>query len=308
MEAAPLKENSPVLEIENVRKKYGKFVALDGVSLQIGRGTHALMLGPNGAGKTTMIKCIMNLISFEGRIAVNGVDVRGDTKRAKSMIGYVPQHYSFYDNQSVNEHMELSSRLKRANKNEIQTKLELVGLWHVRSKKVRNLSSGMRQRLGIALALIGDPPLLILDEPTSNVDLRGQFEFESLLERLLQEGKTMLTTSHLSGLGDIATEAIIIDQGRIIAKGAPSELVAKMNVTDTLYIRVNGTDGTRAKELIEQSGAIDIKTKGSWFVVSLPPLQKISTIEGLIRGGLRIEDLVIERTTIESEYLKMLGV
>jgi ABC-type multidrug transport system ATPase subunit len=295
-----------VLKVENVRKKYGKFVALDNVSLEVMKGSHALMLGPNGAGKTTLIKCIMNLVSFEGRITVNGVDVRRQTRKAKSMIGYVPQHYRFYDNQSVLEHMQLSSNLKGVSKDEVHAKLDVVNLWQAKSKRVRELSSGMRQRLGIALALIGDPPLLVLDEPTSNVDLRGQFEFQSLLERLLGEGKTMLTTSHLSGLGDIATEAIIIDRGKIIANGPPNDLIAKMNVTDTIYVRVDGSDGAKAVELMKDAGVTEINTKGSWLVVSLAPSQKLAVVGSLIRAGTKVEDLVIERTTIESEYIKLL--
>ena len=210
-----------MVDIENLEKKYGKFTALYRMSLQVKTGTHLLILGPNGAGKTTLIKAMMGILNFSGRIRIDGIDVNKDPRGAKKVMGYVPQNYAFYEALTVYDHAKLSTQLKNADTDEIEEKLRLVNLWDARKRRVRACSDGMKQRLGIALAMIGDPKLLVLDEPTSNVDLRGQLEFQKLLRSLIAQGKTLITTSHLTGLGEIATEVMVLDHGRVIVRGPP---------------------------------------------------------------------------------------
>jgi len=299
--------STTILTVQNVKKRYGKFNALDQINFEIKRGNHLLVLGPNGAGKTTLIKCIMDLVSFDGTIEVSGTDVKRDPRRAKSLIGYVPQNYAFYESLTVYEHARLTTRLKRADRAQMEEKLGTVDLWNVRMRKVRALSDGMKQRLGIALALIGNPPLLLLDEPTSNVDLRGQLEFQALLQDLLKQGKTLLTTTHLTGLGELASEVLVIDKGRTVASGSPVELLGKMNVTDTLYVRVNGGDATRVIELMKAHNATDLNARGEWITASVPNESKLEVVKSLLDSSYKIEDLMIERGKIESEYLKLLG-
>src|SRR2546422_9844078 len=120
-----------VLRVENVRKRYGKFVALERVSFDIKKGNHLLVLGANGAGKTTLIKCIMDLVSFEGEIGVEGTSVRREPRQAKSLIGYVPQNYAFYESLSVFDHARLSARLKQVKGGQMEEKLREVDLWDV---------------------------------------------------------------------------------------------------------------------------------------------------------------------------------
>jgi len=159
-----------MVRIENVEKRYGKFTALQKLSLDIKPGSHLLILGPNGAGKTTLIKSMMGILNFNGRIEINGIDVNKDPRGAKRNIGYVPQNYAFYEGLTIFDHAVLSTRLKNLGKGQIEEKLRLVNLWDARKRRVRACSDGMKQRLGIALALIGNPKLLLLDEPTSNID------------------------------------------------------------------------------------------------------------------------------------------
>ncbi len=296
-----------ILDVSDVRKKYGKFVALDTISFSISKGNHLLVLGPNGAGKTTLIKCIMDLIKFEGDIEVGGTNVRHDARAAKKLIGYVPQNYAFYENLTVGEHARLSIRLKEVGTEEMKEKLETVDLWYARDRKVKALSDGMKQRLGIALALIGDPPLLLLDEPTSNVDLRGQLEFQSLMQGLLKEGKSFLTTTHLTGLGELANQVLVLDKGKLIANGSPSELLGKMNVTDTLYIRVAEGEKQMVIDLLKSEGASEVIARSEWITALIPSEVKVKVLKGLLESGYKIADLMIERSKIESEYLKLIG-
>jgi|SRR5579872_3021654 len=296
-----------ILRIRNVSKRYGKLQALDHITFDVVRGSHVLLLGPNGAGKTTLMRAIMDLIGFTGEIAVNGLNVHTKSREAKSMMGYVPQIYSFYETISVYDHINMSARMKHANPAEVQEKLEIVDLWDKRKKKVKDLSSGMRQRLGIALALVGNPQILLLDEPTANVDHKGQIEFENLLARLIHEGKTLITTTHLPGLSSFATEVKVINKGKILASGSPDELLARMSVFDTVSIRFNPIDRENAFALIKSRPDVsEVQIKGEWVEFSAHVASKMSTLDMLSAKGLKMEDVVIQRSTIDAEYLNLL--
>lgn len=280
---------------------------MDKVSLEVPVGVHMLVLGPNGAGKTTLIKCIMSLVSYKGKIEVHGVDIRKNAKKARSLIGYVPQSYALYDNISVMEHSRLTARLKGVGTAEIENILTTVGMLEFGRKKVRELSSGMRQRLGIALALIGDPPFLILDEPTSNVDMRGRFEFQKILDGLRHQGKTMLSTTHFAGLGEMATNVAIMDHGKIVASGDPSALLAKLKSASTIYLRLGAPDTPKAIEILKSEGATEIREEENWTAVTLPTANRMTALAALIRSGVSVDDIIFDRVAIESEYLRFLN-
>jgi ABC-type multidrug transport system ATPase subunit len=296
-----------MLKIESVTKYYGKKPALDGISLVVPKGVHVLLLGPNGAGKTTLIKCVMSLASFKGEITVNGINVKEEGKRAKGMIGYVPQAYALYDNISVQEHSLLTCRLKGVSKSQADEKLAQVGMLEAKKKKVRELSSGMRQRVGIALALISDPPFLILDEPTSNIDLRGRYEFQKTLDSLMRQGKTVMTTTHFAGLGELAGTVVVMDRGKIIASGEPAELLGSLGATATVFLKVEGESANIAMELIKKAGVVDISQEGGWVSARLAPSSRIDLISELMKANIKIDDMIVERVAIESEYLKFVG-
>jgi ABC-type multidrug transport system ATPase subunit len=297
---------TPMLRATGVTKYYGRKPALNGVSLEVPPGVHVLVLGPNGAGKTTLIKSVMGLIRYKGTIEVNGIDSRKHNKEAKRLIGYVPQSYALYDSMSVKDHAKFTARLKGVPPSSIDEPLALVNMAGSSKKKVRELSSGMRQRLGIALGLIGDPPFLILDEPTSNVDLQGRFEFQKILDKLLQRGKTMLSTTHFAGLGEMATHVVIMDKGKVIASGNPQSLLSKLNVSSTVYVKVGGGNSSAATELMRKVGATEIRQEEGWTAVTLPPEARMTLISELVKNNFKLEDVVVERMAIESEYLKLL--
>jgi ABC-2 type transport system ATP-binding protein len=306
LQQAAQQQSAPIVRIENLEKRYGKFTALHKLSLEIKPGAHLLILGPNGAGKTTLIKSMMGILNFNGKITIDGIDVNRDPRGAKRAIGYVPQNYAFYEALTIYDHAVLTTRLKNLGTGQIEEKLRLVNLWETRKRRVRACSDGMKQRLGIGLALIGNPKLLLLDEPTSNVDLRGQLEFQKLLRSLLAQGKTMITTSHLTGLGELATEVMVIDHGRVITRGPPEELLGRLSVNDTLYIRVQGVDAESVTRIARDLGAIDFEVEGNWLRASVPSKLKLGVLRGLLNSGISIADLLVERSEIESEYVKLL--
>jgi ABC-type multidrug transport system ATPase subunit len=304
-----------LLAVESVTKTFGKFKALDAISFKVQKGEAALLIGPNGAGKTTIVKCILGLLRYEGGILVDGGNVFNDGGRAREKIGYVPQAVSFGYDTSIEEQALLIARLKNARKDDAVSALKDAGLWEIRRRKVTSLSHGMRQKLGISMAMLTDPPLLIFDEPINNVDLKGQLDFRERVVELSERGKTLLIATHLSGLSEFMATAIVLHRGRIVAQGTPRDLLTKMSSADTLYVRVSEEDAPKVREMVEaqfehrDEGPDNSKVRqnNEWLVFSLPPGRKASLLKEILDAGYEIKDLIIEPSTIESQYVKMLS-
>ncbi|MCA9288867.1 MAG: ABC transporter ATP-binding protein [Phycisphaerales bacterium] len=206
-----------MIRIEAVRKRFGRFVALDGVDLDIARGEAVALWGPNGAGKTTLLRCTLGLINFKGRITIDGLDIRRRGKAARRRLGYIPQESILPPDLRVSEAMALFAGLRRATRKDVDRLLALVELNGARSRRVADCSGGMRQRLSLALALLGEPPLLVLDEPTSNLDAAGRKAFLDLLLELKRAGKTILFTSHRPDEVRVAADRIVtLENGRVV--------------------------------------------------------------------------------------------
>ncbi len=305
-----------MLAIENVTKTFGKYKALDGVSFKVKKGEAALLIGPNGAGKTTVVKCVLGLLRYKGGIFVDSANVFNDGGRAREKIGYVPQAVSFGYDTSIEEQALLMAKLKHAQKEDAVSALKEAGLWEIRGRKVTSLSHGMRQKLGISIAMLTDPPLLIFDEPINNVDLKGQLEFRERVLELSKRGKTLLIATHLSGLSEFMATAIVLNRGKIVAQGTPKDLLTKMNAADTLYIRLNVKDVPKVVEMME--GRLDhhhdedpsqghkVSQNNEWLVFSLPPGMKAKLLKEIQDAGFEIKDMIIEPSTIESQYVKLL--
>jgi ABC-type multidrug transport system ATPase subunit len=192
--------------------------AVDDVSFHLGRGEALALWGVNGAGKTTILKCLLGLLDCEGELTLDGHDLRRDGRRARHFLGYVPQELAFHADMSVAESCRFYAQLKKVPAARIPVVLEQVGLSAQTQKSVGALSGGMKQRLALALALLADPPVLLLDEPTSNLDAATRDEFIDLLVTLRQAGKTLLFTSHhAEEVERLADQVLILKDGRIAA-------------------------------------------------------------------------------------------
>jgi ABC-2 type transport system ATP-binding protein len=235
-----------MLEIKELRKKFGKFHALNGLDLNIPQGSLYGFVGPNGAGKTTTIKIMTGLLFADsGRVMIDGTDVSGGLNELKMKIGYVPDFFGVYDNLKVNEYMEFFASCYGIDglkgRTRYMTLLEQVGLEDKVNFYVDSLSRGMKQRLCLARALIHDPLLLVLDEPTSGLDPRTRFEFKEILKELKEQGKTIFISSHvLSELSELCTDIGVIDQGKMILSGSMEEILRRVNATNPLIISVLG--------------------------------------------------------------------
>jgi len=245
---------SPMLKVEGLVKAYGPLRAVDGASFSVDAGSVVALLGPNGAGKTTTFKCILGVTGFEGTIEVDGLSVRERGKEVRRRLGYLPQTPALSDGDTCRQALEFLAELKGADKGRVAPLLKLANLWEQRDTKVSRLSGGMRQRLALVAALLADPPVLLLDEPTASLDLESRREFHDLIARLRDEGKTVILSTHfLDRLGDLADRVIVLNQGRVVFDGTMREL-AERAPTNRFVVNLNGTAPAAFSEALQAIG------------------------------------------------------
>lgn len=280
-----------VLKLEKVTKKFGRLTAVDAVSLEVEPGQAVALWGANGAGKTTLMRCLLGLLACEGKLLVGAFDAQRQGKKARALLGYVPQELSFHDDLSVAETLELYATLRGVR--DPGQALARVGLDHCPERKVGQLSGGMKQRLALALALLGDPPLLLLDEPTSNLDLQGRQELLHLLGELRSQGKTMLFTSHrLDEVLALADRVVVLERGKVILSATPAEMVGQQGWQTVMKLRMPSESLEQAMELLVRSGfAASRNGTGLW--VEVPGDRKASPIQTLARAGIVVTDFEI---------------
>jgi ABC-2 type transport system ATP-binding protein len=213
-------------------KRYGSFKALDDVSFEVNKGEVVGFLGPNGAGKSTTMRILTCFISPTGGTAkVRGHDVFDDTLAVRANLGYLPQRAPLYLEMTVYEYLEFAARVRNIDasrfKQRARSVVEICGLAQSLSKEIRQLSHGYRQRVGLAQALIHDPPILILDEPTSDLDPNERTEFLNYLRQIGKDRTVLLSTHNLKEVEAACARAIIVSRGRVVADGALDEIRAK---------------------------------------------------------------------------------
>jgi ABC-type multidrug transport system ATPase subunit len=243
-----------MLKVEGLVKAYGPLRAVDGASFSVEAGTVVALLGPNGAGKTTTFKCILGITSFEGAIEVDGLPVSEHGKEVRRRLGYLPQTPALSDGDTCRQALEFLAELKGAGKSRVAPLLKAANLWEQRDTKVSRLSGGMRQRLALAAALLSDPPVLLLDEPTASLDLESRREFHDLIARLRDEGKTVILSTHfLDRLGDLADRVIVLNQGRVVFDGTMRAL-AERAPANRFVVNLNGTAPAAFSEALQAIG------------------------------------------------------
>ncbi|NLM13311.1 MAG: ABC transporter ATP-binding protein [Epulopiscium sp.] len=256
-----------MLEIQNLVKKYGKFTAVDGLSLTINEGEIFGFVGPNGAGKTTTMKIIAGLLSpTSGKVLINGVDVTAHPRKLREKIGYMPDFFGVYDNLKVDEYMDFYAGTYNIPYSDreaiIDNLLELVDLSHKKDDYVDTLSRGMKQRLCLARSLVHDPDILILDEPASGLDPRARVEMKEVLKQLKTIGKTIIISSHiLPELAELCTVIGIIDKGKIAAYGTVAQIMKQLTQKRMIKIKTMGNMEELITVLKEQPNIHDIFEK-----------------------------------------------
>lgn len=294
-----------MIRIENLVKDYRNTRALQGVSLEVQRGETFAIVGPNGAGKTTLLNAVLGLIHpTEGRILVDNIEVSKNQKEIKKRIGYVPQRISFHENLSVFEVIEFYSELRGTNNKRPEDVLRAVGILEQRNKKVGALSGGMLQRLALAQAIISDPPILILDEPTISLDPEGRIAFKRLIREEKRRGKTILLSSHiLSYIEELAERIAILVRGRIVALDTLEGLRTRLKMGSILEVVLENPSPMGIK-LVEDLGAKDAEIRGRNLRCLISPRDKTRVIKALLENGFNILDFWTEDPSLEEIFIK----
>ena len=298
-----------ILKTYNITKKYGEQVAVNNVNMTIKKGEIYGFIGQNGAGKTTLIRLITGLIhKSAGEIELLGASGESELNKARTMVGSLIETPSFYTNMTARENLEVS-RLVRdiPGKKCIDEVLDLVGLKDVEKKKVKNFSLGMRQRLGIANALMGNPKLLILDEPINGLDPMGIVEIRELLKKINKEkDMTILISSHiLSELSELATTYGIISKGELIEEITAKQLSEKCRQ----YINLKVDDKSRAVTLLERElGITDYEVLENNNIKVFSNLDNVGEVNSVLsKSGVIVESISVKGENLEEYFMNKIG-
>ncbi len=262
-----------MIKISNLTKKYGDKYALDNVSFDVKKGEVLGFLGPNGAGKSTTMNIITGYISYtDGSVTIDGYDIVENPIEVKKRIGYLPEIPPLYLDMAVWDYLEFVYELKKVKTDDknthIQGIVDMVKINDVKMRKIANLSKGYKQRVGLAGALIGDPQVLILDEPTVGLDPKQIIDIRNVIKEL-GKTKTIILSSHiLSEIRAVSDRVIIINKGRLVAEDTPENLSAKMGNTERMMFTISG-DKEKAEEILNSfdsiSNVICISSKGDEY-------------------------------------------
>jgi len=305
------------IEVEGVTKRFGGTLALSEVSFSVGQGEVLALLGPNGAGKTTLIRVLTTLLAADrGRARVAGLDVRKDARAIRSLIGLAGQYATVDELLTGRENLELIGLLyhldKAVYRRRAQDALERMSLTGAGDHLVKTYSGGMRRRLDLAASLIGRPPVLFLDEPTTGLDPRTRNDLWQLIEELVAEGTTvLLTTQYMEEAEHLARAVVVLDAGRIAAQGTADELKDQLG-GDVLEVRVaRRADLEKAVSLVAGLTGAPPRLEADLNRVTVPvrggPRVLIAAGRALDDAGVELEDLGIRRPSLDDVFLTLTG-
>lgn len=303
-----------MIKTENLRKEFGKLVAVDDLSLEIQEGDIFGFIGPNGAGKTTTIRMLATLLRpTSGKAFIDGIDVTANHRKVRPLIGFMPDFFGVYDDVKVWEYLDFFAAAyripKRERPNKIDDVLELTNLSIKKDCFVEELSRGMKQRLCLAKTLIHAPKVLLLDEPASGLDPRARIEIKELLKKLKAMGKTILVSSHiLPELADFCNKVGIIEKGKLIIAGDVKKIMETISGGRILEIRVIEGDEPKALEILSDQESI----KQAKEVEGLLQAQFAGTLEdqcsvlkALITSDVKVLSFAEQATDLEDIFMKV---
>ena len=308
------RKESGAIVFRRVTKRFHERTAVADMDLEIATGSVFGLLGPNGAGKTTAVRLMLGILEpTTGEIRVLGLDPVRDGTRMRAQCGVVLDQVGLYERLTAEQNLEFGARLGGIGASDrhrrIQAALERVDLWDRRKDRVSGFSKGMRQKLGLARALITEPRILILDEPTSGLDPENIVLLRELLLSLAAEGgRTIVLCTHLLDEAErICSEVAILDQGRVRAVGAPRDL--EEGGRPSVRLTLGGTDRIRPQEaLTALAGSVEVEElgHGEWRAWLKDPAEVEAVVAGLVRAGIGVRAAIPDKETLEGAYLRLL--
>ena len=284
-----------MLSVTDLGKRYGTAVALDSVTFDLGTGEVMALIGANGAGKSTLIKSVVGLIRYTGAVTVNGIDVARQPRAARRLMGYLPQHPALHADLTVRETAVLYADMKGVAHERARAGVEAAGLGEHADKTVGALSGGMRQRLALAIALLADPPLLVLDEPGAGLDIAARLELRHLVQEQRSRGTAVLLSTHwLEDVPYIADRVLALGHGYVQSLGPASSLAGLGAPRSRLYLRLNGHSPEAIPLITRLFPGDAVDHSGDWLVVTTAAARKARVVEAVVEAGMSILDLRVE--------------
>ena len=301
---------STAVSVQNLTKNYGSFPAVKGIDFEIRTGEVFGLLGPNGAGKTTTVEILEGLRPRSGgEVSVLGIDPARDSRTLKDRIGVCLQATRLADKITVLEAVRLFASLysRQVDGGALLTRLQL---WDKRNSAYATLSGGQKQRLALTLALVNDPQMLFLDEPSTGLDPQARHEIHLLVEQWRSERRTILLTTHyIEEAERLCDRVAIIDEGRIIAMGTPAEVQARTLGTSRLEIRVSPAVPAGVAPAVIEAGDVQMNADRDTLVVSArhPARAVVELVKWVDQQGLELADIQLKRPTLEDVFIELTG-
>lgn len=263
-----------MIEVTNLKKQYGSHIAVDGVSFEAKQGEILGLLGPNGAGKTTTMRVLTGFMPpTSGTASVAGYDVMQDSMEVRRRVGYLPEKVPVYPDMTLFAYVSFVAKLHgvKNHKQKVDEVLDRFGLLDRRNKLVRSLSKGLKQRLGLAQALVHDPPVIVLDEPTIGIDPKQVIEVRDIVKSMGNDHTVLFSSHILTEVEQVCDRVVIINKGKVVAQGTASELGQKFMPQRQLYIELDGGNHEAYQRLLQGLDIVEkIELQGRGYVLYTP--------------------------------------
>jgi ABC-2 type transport system ATP-binding protein len=301
-----------LIATENLTKKFGNLTAVDALTLRVEEGEVFGFLGPNGAGKTTTVRmlcCLISKTSGEARIASYQVGKDADALRIRKLIGLMPDNVGLYDTLSAYDNLDFYGKLydcpEAQRKENIQRLLTMLGLWEKKDVAVGTFSKGMKQKLGIACALIHDPQILFMDEPTANLDPESAKTVRDFILELKKEKRTIFLNTHNLDEAQRICDKIAILNTKLMAMGTPEELERSTSGRKTVVQLVQASDAILAALRKLPLGNIAVDGNTLTVDVKDPDTQSVAIVDAIYQSGGHVRSVTVVGSTLEEAYLKL---
>lgn len=305
-----------MIEVKNLVKKYGNHLAVNDLSFTVEKGEILGFLGPNGAGKSTTMNMITGYISAtEGTIQINGHDIFDEPEEAKKNIGYLPEQPPLYMDMTVKEYLVFAADLKKIprdkKKSEVERVMRKTGLIEMQTRLIKHLSKGYKQRVGLAQAILGNPELIILDEPTVGLDPVQIIEFRNLIKSLGRDHAVILSSHILTEISEVCDKVMIINKGHLIVSDTPDNLSKMMNSTKRLILEAKGEKSRVHKALVEipQIKKIEYSEENGIVSANITCSEDIDIREkifyAMVQANCPILTIMVNKMTLEDIFLEV---
>jgi ABC-2 type transport system ATP-binding protein len=301
--------------VQDLRKRFGTVVALDGIDFAVPTGTVLGLLGPNGAGKTTAVRILTTILPRDGgRAEVLGIDVDRDPQAVRERIGLAGQYAAVDEHLTGRENLRLVGLLAHLPEAAVRSRpdelLDRFDLTDAANRPVKTYSGGMRRRLDLAAALVHRPPVLFLDEPTTGLDPRSRTELWEVISGLVAAGTTvLLTTQYLEEADRLADHIVVVDHGQVIAAGTAAELKATLGASIVETALLDPAHAEQARQALARHGIGDVELEGHTVVLKVDdgPRAAVEVVRTLDRAGLAPVSLLIREPTLDDVFLSLTG-